>query len=337
MKFVLALTLATACAHSVPQDSATGSDGKIKGAIPIKLDNGEGIASGIVTYPGGDRVDWRRVELPEGKAGTLDLALSYKTPRPGLRVSFDVFDQYNAPIQIQRAVAHRREAKIDHAKGTYFIRIFAPRRGDAGTYKLKATFDEDVVAPPVAIGPIADPPKLPSVPAIVEECISWDAKNPTCGTACPDDAPHGWRGCKDTCQTPDVNNPACKDMPCPTPPDRHVHTCMIAAKINSIWPACNWSSRDPGNPRCDKVPEQNARIIAVQEQGSDTLVTIAIGSNQLVDKTWHIAELAGSSTNPLQGGATVTIIRVDKTQTFAKIHLRREIVETNLNVVLSPP
>ena len=58
------LVLASSCAHNVPQDSNTGADGKEKGAKPITMENGEGKASGIVTYPGGDRIDWRLVELP---------------------------------------------------------------------------------------------------------------------------------------------------------------------------------------------------------------------------------------------------------------------------------
>src|ERR1041385_3266385 len=59
------LLVLASCAHNVPQDSNTGEDGKEKGAKPVTLENGEGRATGIVTYPGGDRVDWKLLELPD--------------------------------------------------------------------------------------------------------------------------------------------------------------------------------------------------------------------------------------------------------------------------------
>src|SRR4051812_11609763 len=252
MKQALGLLLVMACAHTVPQDAATGRDGREKGAVPIKLDNGEGIARGIVTYPGGDRVDWRSIELPAGKAGTLDLEMTFSTPRPGLKVAFDVFDQYNQPIGTQRAVAKRsRSAKIDHAKGLYRVRVFAPRRGDAGAYKLVATFNEDPPPPPpplaVAIS-VMDPPKLPQVPPPVEECVRLDPHNPDCDDKCPDDAPASWRGCAKTCKTPDANNPICqRTMACTVgQADRRIDACM--ANPTKYWRPCNQSAPDPDNP-----------------------------------------------------------------------------------------
>jgi len=337
MKHLVGLVLLAACAHSVPQDSATGHDGKIKGAVPIPLDNGEGIAKGIVTYPGGDRVDWRSIELPAGKAGRLDLEMTYQTPRPGLRVSFDVFDQYNAPIAMQRALHHSRSAKIDHAKGTYFVRIFAPRRGDAGTYKLKASFAPDETPLPPDIS-VAEPPKLPAVPLVVEECLVFDAHNAECAKACPDDAPTNWKGCPTTmCRTPDANNPSCvKTMACPTPPDRRVADCLRAATLTKIWKPCDQNAPDPANPRCDVLDPVPARIINIEQSGDDILITIAAGSNQHLDKNWKVTLLQGNSNTPLVGG-TATIIRIEKTKALARVHLKREIVEENQNVRLTPP
>jgi len=85
---VAALAALVSCAHNVPQDSNTGKDGKPSGARALVLQNGEGHLAGIVTYPGGDRVDWRKVELPA--TSKLELEMTYTTPRPGLRVAFDV-------------------------------------------------------------------------------------------------------------------------------------------------------------------------------------------------------------------------------------------------------
>jgi hypothetical protein len=338
MKRLGLVLLFVGCAHTVPQDSATGPDGKVKGAVPIKLDNGEGIANGIVTYPGGDRVDWRSIELPAGKAGTLDVEMTYNTPRPGLRLSFDVFDPYNAPISIQRAVArHSREAKIDHAKGTYLVRVFAPRRGDAGTYKLKAIFSEDATPLPPDIT-VSEPPKLPAVPAVVEECLTFDAHNLECAKACPDDAPTNWKGCPKTlCRTPDINNPAClSSMACPTPPDRHVDACMVKSQLTKIWAACNQAARDPNNPRCDVLDPITTRVLHVEQAGDDVLITVGVGPNQNVDKTWHVTVLHGNSDQPEVGGSG-TVVHVEKTKITARVHLRREIVEANQNLRLTPP
>src|SRR6187200_985029 len=93
-----AILVSLSCAHNVPQDKATGPDGKIKGAKALTLENGEAKANGIVTYPGGDRVDWKMIELPEKQTGTLDIRLQWTPPRPGLQLSFDVFDEWNTQV-----------------------------------------------------------------------------------------------------------------------------------------------------------------------------------------------------------------------------------------------
>lgn len=340
MKHALGLLLVlAACPHPVAQDAATGRDGRAKGAVPIRLENGEGIARGIVTYPGGDRVDWRSIELPAGKAGTLDLEMTYSTPRPGLKVSFDVFDQYNLPIHAQRAVAKRsRSAKIDHATGIYKVRVFAPRRGDAGEYKLIATFNEDptVITTPIAPIAVADPPKLPAVPIPVEECLAFDHNNPDCANKCPSDAPTGWHGCEKTCRTPDANNPNCvHTMACVVGQgDRRVDACM--ANIVKYFPPCNFAAPDPANPRCDKLDPVTARIIGIETSGDEVTITIAAGSLQRVDKGWKVTLLEGNSDKPVVGG-TATIVRVEKTRAIAKLRLKREIVEANQSLRLTPP
>ena len=81
---ITACLLVCACAHNVRQDKATSDDGKIKGAKPIELEKGAAEVRDIVTYPGGDRVDWKKIELPEKQRGSLDILLSWVTPRPGL-------------------------------------------------------------------------------------------------------------------------------------------------------------------------------------------------------------------------------------------------------------
>ncbi len=339
MRGILIAGLVAACARNVPQDAATGTDGRIAGAKPIRLDNGEGVARGIVTYPGGDRVDWKSIELPEGKRGTLELAMTWTTPRPGLHVAFDVFDQYAAPVKL--AVHHHRrsrDASIDHAKGTYFVRVYAPNRGDAGTYKLVAKFNEDALPPNVAQLEIPDPPRLAAVPPAEQPCDHFDSRNPACATQCPDDAPAAWHGCQNTCRMPDVTNPACwKTMACPTPPDRRVDDCM--ADPTKHWSACaDFKHPDPNNPLCAATYEKpvDARILRMDVQGSYVLITLDVGSDSSIDSGWTGHLLRGESDNPLDGG-DLTIVRVDKRRAVAKVHLTTDFITANPHVRLVPP
>ena len=101
---------ALSCAHNVPQDEKSGEDRDRKGAKPIILENGEGKASGIVTYPGSDRIDWKLIELPDKQRGTLELKLAWATPRPGLQLAFEVFDEWGAPI-VQSAKTSKKRSK----------------------------------------------------------------------------------------------------------------------------------------------------------------------------------------------------------------------------------
>ncbi|HEY3802456.1 MAG TPA: hypothetical protein VGL61_07600 [Kofleriaceae bacterium] len=326
------------CAHNVSQDARTGADGKIGGAQPIRLDNGEAVARGIVTYPGGDRVDWKSIELPAGKRGTLALDLTYKTPRPHLRLAFDVFDEYHA--QIRPAVGHLRNTHvaIDHARGTYFVRVYAPRRGDAGTYKLSASFDEDPIVADPGTAEIPDPPTLAAVPPPEQPCDHFDSRNPTCATACPDDAPATWKGCTTTCRTPDVNNAVCRStMACPTPPDRRVDDCMVEPAKH--WAACaDFKHPDPNNPLCERAYEKpvEAHVISVAVQGGYALVTLDVGSDSSIDASWSGHVLRGESDALLDGG-DLSIVRIDKRRSVAKVRLTSDVITANRRVRLVPP
>jgi len=339
------LSLLSACPRNVPQDSATGPDGKIKGAKAITLENGEGKANGIVTYPGGDRVDWKEVDLPDKTMGQLDFKLQWQPPRPGLQLAFDVFDEWNTPIVTSKKAGKKsrgriRTATVENAKGKYFVRIYAPGRGDAGKYKLTVDF-----AP--GTGPtivdwlkieVPDPPKLAVLPEVTEPCddTNFDPKKAECKLFCPQaGAPPGWPGCKGKCpDPPDAANPACWDKVCPNPPTMKAKACKI-----SNFPPCAPDAPDPDNPRCNvKAAPVVGRIIGNQVQGSDVLITIAVGSDppNSVQKSWHGVVLQGSSDSPLAGG-DITIIRVDKKATLGKVRLNIDQLESNSRVKLSPP
>jgi hypothetical protein len=343
----LAILCTLSCAHNVYQDAKTGDDGRSKGAKALTFDNGEAKASGIVTYPGGDRVDWKVVELPEKQRGTLDVKLQWVPPRPGLQLSFDVFDEWNTPIVQskkqgkKRSMSRVRTASVDGARGKYFIRVFAPNRGDAGKYKLTVDFKEvnGAIATDLTKVDIPEPPKLAAIPEPEATCTEYefDPKNKACLTICPQvGAPPNWPGCKGKCpDPPDANNPACwGSMPCPNPPDRRIKACP-----KSKWPKCmDINNPDPQNPNCDdaKADPVTGRVIKTEIQGSDVLVTISGGSDQGVGKGWHGKVLRADTDSPLDGG-DVSVIRVGKRETIGKVHLTTDQVGANPRVKLSPP
>jgi hypothetical protein len=338
----LALALLCSCARNVPQDSATGPDGKIKGAKNVNLENGEGKVSGIVTYPGGDRIDWKEVDLPEKTTGTLDFKLQWTPPRPGLQLAFDVFDEYNTPIVTSKGGKRRhrgrvRTATVENAKGKYFVRIYAPARSDAGKYKLTVDFNPTVESTvDWSKEEVPEPPKLPALPEVIEPCddTNFDPKKNECKTFCPQvNAPPGWPACRGKCpDPPDPNNPACWDKVCPNPPTKKAKACKI-----SNFPPCDPTAKDPDNPRCDiKAAPVIGRIIGNQVSGSEVLITIGIGSEKGVDKGWTGHVLRGDSDSPLDGGE-VTVIRVDKRATLGKVRLNIDQLEANGRVKLSPP
>lgn len=336
-----------ACAHNVNQDKASGEDAKQKGAKEMVLENGEAKAKGIVTYPGGDRVDWKMIELPEKQKGTLDIKLAWSTPRPNLQLAFDVFDAWNTPIISSKKSSKRRSrgrtknATIENAKGKYFIRVYAVNRGDAGAYKLTVEFKEQATNTGIDWSKveIAEPPRLAAVPEPLVPCdpMAFDPKNLACQSVCPDvGAPPGWPACKDKCPAgnPDINNPACqKTMPCPNPPDRRVASCK-----KSMWPKCNLAAPDPMNPNCDdaKADPIVARVLKQETSGSDIIITIGAGSSSGVAKGWTGRVLRGGSDEPLSGG-DVTIIRIDKQATVGRVRLTADQIKQNDKVKLSPP
>ena len=300
-KWPLVCVLACACANNVPQDRSTGPDGKIKGALPLVLADGEGKAKGVVTYPGGDRVD-----LPEGKKGRLDLTMTYTTPRPGLRVAFDVFDQWNIPvINAAKMKGRIRNASIDRAKGKYYVRIYAPRRGDAGSYKLTAEFHPEIEIAglnPLALN-IPDPPKLPDVPPPPSTCEVFDPNDRACNDKCPPGAPQNWKGCPGGATATPPPPPPPVEKPVIEPPKKPVL----------------------------------ARVLKIDVAGDGLDVTLSAGSESGVGgKEWKVQVLRGDTQNLLPGAGSATIIRLNKTTTVIHIKLTSDVMSANPNVKLSP-
>jgi hypothetical protein len=166
---LLGLALCASCARNVPQDESSGKDFRNKGAKKIELEEGEARVRDIVTYPGGDRVDWKVVELPKDVTGTLDIKLHWQPPRPGLDLAFEVFDQYFDRVQRAKPSPgtgdRSKRVKVKNASGKYYIQVYAPRRTDAGRYVLSLRFRERAAGPSTdeLLGMIDDPPPLPAV------------------------------------------------------------------------------------------------------------------------------------------------------------------------------
>jgi hypothetical protein len=309
MRQVGLVLVLVACAHNVPQDKATGPDGKQKGAVPIALVENEAKVKGVVTYPGGDRIDWKKIELPQGAKGKLDLTMTWNTPRPGLKVAFDVFDQWNTPVvaAAKKPGGKLQTASIDVAKGTYYVRVYAPRRKDAAEYKLSASFTPDAVPIPPDLT-VPDPPKLAAVPPPEEECLVFDPQNKACGDVCVEGSPVGWKGC------------AKRDK---AEQDRIAKEEAEKARIE----------------RLKNAPKaMDKRILNVEINGDEATITLGIGTEAqpLLDRNWTGQVINKTTGQPMAGG-TITIIRVGKTQTLAKVKLRVDILNQNPMVRLTPP
>jgi len=341
------MILVASCAHNVSQDAASGSDKNPKGAKPITLENGEGKAAGIVTYPGGDRADWKLIDLPEKQRGTLELNLAWTPPRPGLQLAFDVFDEWNTPIVTssktskKRSKGRTRSESIEGAHGKYYVRVYAVGRGDAGKYKLTVDFKEKVTS--TGLDPlklvIQDPPKLPAVPEAEKDCdeFAFDKNNPACRNVCPaTGAPQGWPACKDKCPTPpDINVPSCLlTMPC-APLDRRIRACT-----KDKFPACPDPAKpDPANPNCDgiKVPPVYGRIVNKTIQGNRVIITIGIRAADKVATSWGGNVLRGESGDtPLTGG-DIEVVRAEKGIVVGKVKLSVDQLTANPRVKLSAP
>ncbi|HPH67976.1 MAG TPA: hypothetical protein PLF40_19595 [Kofleriaceae bacterium] len=334
-----------ACAHNVSQDLATGGDGKIKGAKELKLDNGEGRSSGIVTYPGGDRVDWKVVELPEGQRGNLELKLTWAPPRPGLQLGFEVYDAYNYKVASAKGKSgsnsRTRRGKVENAKGKYFIRVFAVNRGDAGKYKLAVTFAEgnEAVAFDLTKVSIPEPPRLPAIPAAVEACSddNFDPKKQNCKGFCPSfGAPPGWPPCAGKCPTPpSVDVPSCRDtMPCPEPPDRRVKACK-----KSDFPPCDEAKIDPKNPNCDGFKRKpiKGNIIKATVDGNSVEIVFNPCSDRGIDIGWSGKVLRGTSGDAALAGGDFVVSSAGKRECRAKVKLNQDAVLSNHRVELYPP
>ncbi len=290
-----ALGMVAGCAKNVPQDKNSGKDYRYKGAKVLPLENGEGRARDIVTYPGGDRVDFKVVEIPEGKTGDLRIKLRWRPPRPGLDLAFNVYDAYFERVGSakpgSKGGSRSKKVKIKRASGKYYIQVYAPRRKDAGRYTLAVRFKErkPVVMPTVEelAGQISDPPVLP---AVIEPKVK-------------------------------------------TPEEIAAEQAAQAAQAEQDRLAAEQAKLDADKMAELRKPVY-ARVRRTQKaSGGGVIITINAGSNKGIDKDWAGTLLRRGSKEPLPDGA-FKIIRVTARESVAKVQLSVDQVKANSKVEL---
>jgi hypothetical protein len=298
-----------------------------------------------VTYPGGDRIDWALLTLPEKQHGKLDIEMSYVTPRPGLRLSFDLFDQTQHPIKAPVTGKGRvKTASVADVRGAVFVRVYAPRRGDAGRYNLKLKFApvDDLAAIP---NNIPEPPGLYALPPVLgpaPTCNVFNPSDPACASTCPMNGgePTNWGPCAKLCRDQDPDDkPACmKVRPCPDKPDVRFLKCR---PLEKYWPACpDPANPDPTNPRCPHTAtfkSKIGRIVQIGISGGHTVVTVNVGPGSHVDSGWS-ARVLHDKSKPLSNGGAV----IDNVTKNGEVHLHLDLKPDQLQspndwIELSPP
>jgi hypothetical protein len=336
---LLCLTAASVllgCATNVKQHSRTGPDGRVKGAVKIPLDDeGEGTARGIVTYPGGDRVDWKVFELP--KAGDVEVVLKWTSPRPNLDLSMNILDEaFHVLKRLKPAdgVKQRKTAELTRLQpGKYYVQIFASNRGDAGEYQVDVKWSPSraTAAPLVNAEPIPNPPRLPAVPGVVAAAGGGGGG----GNAIPAGQP----GSKE--------NPCQMGQACPAGALFLNPQCLEAGGLPQGAPCPPRAAINPNCPEAGPLmpdtpcPMQRrpARILERKISGQDVVITLDKGQKQGITKGWTGVIYSGKTGTKLLSGGEFTIFEVTESESYGKLRkLTLDDLGVNYRVELrSPP
>lgn len=117
----------------IPQpDGRSGGDGYRNDAAPIVLDEP---TVDSVSWPDGDRTDWRRFVMEQSGVVTVVVQFSNLS----VAASVELFDTYGASLT-RRIKESGRDARLEIseplAPGRYFLRIQAADEGDASDYTV---------------------------------------------------------------------------------------------------------------------------------------------------------------------------------------------------------
>lgn len=358
MRRILGLAIliaAASCVRTIDPAGHTGKDGKYRGAQRLELEGPStslgGSSTGIVTYPGGDRVDWKKIVLPPDATGALELELRWKAPRPGLDLAFEVWDEWGeklgsvAPKKAKarksaRKATARKSKTIEGVHGTIYVSVYASNRGDAGRYTLEATFkpqanpydpELDELLQSLLEGgaiKIPDPPKLG---AVFAPCgTAYDKTNPDC----VENPPPCDRANKDP------NNPSCKHL-CdenkldPKNPDcAQFYTCTTATwqdpKIN---PAC--ANVSPPAPPPGPTPLYLGYTLPEEKDGK-VWIAILLDKDSPVAQGWTGNVVDGNQKRLAKG--VVKVIKVQKRMAYATVTgMSADDLRRYDGVVLDPP
>jgi len=295
-----ALTIASsACLRNIDQDSESGKDSRYKGAKQIELKDGEGRAKGIVTYPGGDRVDWKYFEIPEGEKGSVQIRLKHRPPRPRLDVAFNVYDQYFHRVGRAKPSKHgRRSKKVtinDVEPGKYYIQIYAPTRMDAGSYRVRVRFKERKQVAQVDLAAMADKIPEPPVLAAVPEPVVVDPEE-----------------------------------------QKRLEEEEAAKKAEEEAKKAEEEAKR-AEEEANRPKPVTARIVNAQvASGGAVIITLNAGKDQGVQRGWAGSVLSGGKDGSPMDGGEFKIIKVTGREAVGKVKLTMDQVKANKWVLLSP-
>ena len=117
-----------------PPDSASGGDAERYTAKPLAVGKWEPDA---VDGSGGDKTDWKVMDLQDTGFLTVELALD----NPDAEVTISLFDRYGKPVA---RTGHRKgddphvKLTTDVGLGKYFVRIQADHDNDKTGYSIRA-------------------------------------------------------------------------------------------------------------------------------------------------------------------------------------------------------
>jgi hypothetical protein len=331
---ICGLAVATAgCQSMVKAGAKTGKDGKAKGAKKIKMEEGEGIARDIVTYPGGDRTDWKVFEIKQ--PGDVEIALKWKPARPGQDLAMNVFDEnFKVKARVRpnkepsKTAKPRKSAELANLdSGKYYIQVYAATRDAAGDYTLNVSWraPRTIVVDPAIVGAdIPNPPKLPGLPkpSDAQKAAADCAADPK---MCPACAPGQQPGTPPTCQ---VLPPCQPGQPPGSPP-----VCAVPPPP----PPCVSPGNPPGCIEGPKPPVP-ARIIQANISGNDIIIILDKGTNQGIAKGQTGVVLIGRTTRPVNGGSfTITSVSEDESQAKIRKLTLDELGDNNRSVLINPP
>jgi hypothetical protein len=131
--FVLPLLVfATACITQ--PDDKSGPDAERHQAKALAVGKPE---ADTVDYSGGDRTDWRVIDLQDGGFLTVEVMLD----NPDANVTVALFDRYGKPMN---RFTHRKgdqpQIKVtsEVGLGKYFVQVYAEKEGDKTGYSIRA-------------------------------------------------------------------------------------------------------------------------------------------------------------------------------------------------------